>query len=347
MRKSEYEYEAKIKVTTITKLMVFVGISGLILANMPSEKFVAQYAILENILQCVETIASALFSAGLVSVIVEISTIKNLVSDAFVKILEGEFPVDGLSKETLHKIDKRVAATITNMPEGKIDDTVYRYERHLLELVSSKYYAYHNFTYHIIPDEKNNCFLVKVKINYKMVNENMMDNTFDLRMKLYNLQENMTVEECVDLLDVKEVVINNKPVELDNIISAEPVRHETESSTYYDYKVRLFKELSNKKNTIRAEFSYKVPLHDICQAFRVSTPCKELEHKFYIEPDIQTGEEWIIKANAYSTFYHNQSDENSNYKVVQDTDTSLIIRYKDWALVGNGYCVFYQKKSMN
>ncbi len=102
--------------------------------------------------------------------------------------------------------------------------------------------------------------------------------------------------------------------------------------------------MQKPKNQIKAEINYDVPLHDISQSFKISVPCKYIEHKFYINKDIQTGQEWFIQASAFSTFYHKQDEEESNYKVEQNVNDSLIIRYNNWALVGNGYCVFYQKK---
>ena len=129
-----------------------------------------------------------------------------------------------------------------------------------------------------------------------------------------------------------------------SLVSIEPVTHQGES-TYYDSKVIIYKDLKGVRNKIRAEILYDVPLFDICQSFKISAPCKNIEHKFYINKDVQTGQEWMIQANAYSTFYHRQDEEESNYKVEQNVDDSLIIRFKDWALVGNGYCVFYQKKT--
>lgn len=344
MKKEQETYKATISVSTLTKAMVFVGLIGIIGVNLFTEEYLKAHQIFSYVLKIIDVVASALFSAGLVSVIVEISTIKNLVSDAFRKILLGDFPVSGLNEEALKQINRKVASTITSIPDNRIDDTIYRYEQNLLELMVNKYYLYHNFTYHITPDENNNCFHIRVKISYKVINDNLVDNTFDLRMKMYGIKEDMTCEECIKALDIKTLRINDKDISVEDVVSAEPVRHETESSTYYNYKVRLYKELTGKKNTIFAEFSYDVPLHDICQSFRISVPCKGLEHKFYINPDIQTGEDWIIKANAYSTFYHSQSEDNSNYSVEQNTDTSVIIRYKDWALVGNGYCVIYQKR---
>lgn len=338
-------YAATVKVSTITTLMIISGLAMMIIANCLN----SNNAVWTKTLVVVDGMGSTLFSAGLVSVIVEISTIRSLVTDAFEKLLKGNIPFDSLSEESLLNLNKKIASSLSGVSIAKIDNTIYKYEHNLLDLVNGKHYEYHKITYHITPDERNGCIHIKTKINYKMVNnrgygkDNDNDNAFEVRLKLYKLKGDLTVEECLEKLDITEVVINKKKINVTDITSAEPVTHNTES-TYYDYKIRLYKELVEPINTITAEFSYDIPLHDKCQTFKISAPCKTLEHKFYIEPDISTGERWIIRANAFSTFFHRQHEECSNYNVEQNVDTSLIIRYNDWALVGNGYCVVYQKE---
>lgn len=342
-KKYKDEYKAVISVSMLTKMMVVIGLIGLVATNLFDEEYLKAHWIANYATKVIEVVASALFSAGLVSVIVEISTIKKLVSDAFTQILTGDFPLDNLNRFTLLRINKRIASLLTGISEKRIDNTVYRYERYLLDLASGRYYTYHNITYHITPDENNKCFHVKTKVNYKIINNKLEENAFEMRLKLYKTKDEMTYQDYENGINITSVTINGEVVAKTDILSIEPIEHKTES-TYYDYKVRLYKELEGRTNKISAVFSYDVPLHDRCQSFRISVPCKELEHKFYIEDDVNTGEKWIIRANAYSTFFHRQSEENSNYNVEQNVDTSLIIRYKDWALVGNGYCVFYQKK---
>ena len=182
-----------------------------------------------------------------------------------------------------------------------------------------------------------------MKIDYKIINPKLLENHFEVRLKLYEMPNNNNNRNSISNNFSMSLTINKKDIKTKDILSSEPITHSGES-TYYNRKIRIFKKLSGTKNDIKAELNYDVPMHDISQSFRTSSPCKSLEHKFYINKDCQTGEEWIIQANAYSTFYHKQEDDESNYSVEQNVNNSIIIKYTDWVLVGNGYCVFYQKK---
>lgn len=343
-KRNQEEYSATIKVTTITKAMIICGIAGLTISYFISTEYLKSHYILSCVIKIVEVISSSLFSAGLVSVIVEISTIKNLVSDAFNKILTCNFPLDNFNNNSLSSLNKEVASKLTGITTKKLGNTIYRYENKLIQMVNEKYYEYHNMTYHINPDENNKCFKIKMKIECKIVNPRLVDNVFLLGMKLYKPCDSLTMEQCLDELNITKFEINKKNIQVEeNMVNIEEITHETESK-YYDYKIKFIKDLGNViDNKILIEFTYTVPLYDICQSFKLSYPCKNLDHKVYINNDINTGEKWKIKSNAYSTFYHRQDDDESNFKVEQNIDTAVTIRFKDWAFPGNGYCVFYQK----
>lgn len=343
-KRNKDEYDATIKVTTITKSMIIIGLLGLIIPQCIDESFLQNHYILNIIMEIISVISSALFSAGLVSIIVEISTIKNLVSDAFNRILTCNFPLDNFNKNSLMSLNREVASKLTGITEKKIGNTIYRYEANLLNAVNQKYYEYHNMTYHITPDEANNCFSIKMKIECKLINQSLTDNFFELGMKLYKPKDNLTLDQCLDLLNISKFEINKKKIQIDeNMIEIQEITHESESK-YYDYKIKFKKDLGNVvENKIHLEFTYSVPIYDICQSFKLAFPCKNLEHKIYINQDISSKKNWKINANAYSTFYHKQDDEYSNFKVEQNINTSVTIRFKDWAFSGNGYCVFYQE----
>ena len=338
------DYSATIKVTTITKAMILLGILGLIISNFIDTEFLKNHYLLSCIIKFMEVIASTLFSAGLVSVIVEISTIRNLVSDAFNKILTCNFPLDNFNNDSLYSLNKEVASKLTGVTTKKLGNTIYKYENNLIQMVNEKYYDYHNVTYHITPDENSNCFRIKMKIDCKIINPKLTNNIFLLGMKLYKPNDNLTMDQCLDELNITKFVINKKNINVEkDMVTIEEVTHESESK-YYDYKIKLFKDLGNvMDNKIIIEFTYTVPIYDICQSFKLSYPCKNLEHKVYINADINTGEKWKIKSNAYSTFYHKQDDDESNFKVEQNIDTAVTIRFTNWAFPGNGYCVFYQR----
>ncbi len=342
MQKKSDNLELTLKISTITKWMMFGGLLLIVFSKITSS-YLEDVNIIKSILSIIEVIGTTLLSAGLVSVIVEISTIKSLVSNAFKNILCGNFALDGLSMDTLNIIKKNIVVKTLDLKNRDLLNTPYKYEKNLLNCVNEKYYDYHNVTYHITPDSKNNCFHIKTKIDYSIVNKNLIDNNFEVRLKLYKIPDSEKDYRITNNFSAS-VIINDKKIPISDILSIEPVTHNSES-TYYNCKIRIFKELEHTKNKIKAELNYDVPMFDSCQSFKISAPCKNIEHKFYINKDSTTNEEWMIQANAYSTFYHRQDEEGSNYKVEQNVDDSLIIRYTDWALVGNGYCVFYQKKS--
>lgn len=348
----ENNYDATVKVSTITKFMVFLGIIFIISSKIGLSYINKKLLPLVVILQVIDALGTTLFSAGLVSVIVEISTINNIVKKAFERFLKGDFELDGMSQKTLMKLKNDISLKLLNLEKKDLSNSPYKYEQKLLNMVNEKYYKHHNITYHITPDENNKCFHVKAKIDYQIINKNLIDNCFLFKLKVYKFEGNTPEEKRIKhkgkgLGNINNfnctVKINNELINNDEIITVEDVTHITESK-YYDYKITLSKNLQGEKNKIQAEINYDVPIFDICQSFKISSPCKNIEHKFYIERDCATNEEWVISANAYSTFYHRQDEEESNYKVEQNIDQALTIRFQNWALVGNGYCVFYQKK---
>lgn len=338
------EYHVSVGISTLTKILVFVGLLLIALSAVQYGKYEGNIWVIAG-KKLFEITGTTVFSAGLVSVVVEISTISGIVDKAFTKLLNCDFPIESISGENRRKIKRKITAKEAGVPEEAIENSIYRYEKDLLELLNTIYYEYHNITYYITPDCGNHCFHISAKIDFKIVNkyEHNEDNTFRLAMKLFKESPSMTDEECLKNLDFKKLQINNKKVNPKAYIRIAEIEHKSESK-YYDYKVLLEKDLGNAKSSkIVAEYSYNVPMHDASQAFKIGRPCKNIEHKFYIRPDSGTGEKWRIRANAFSAFCHKQGSDDSNYKVEQDTDETLKISYRDWSVVGVGYVVFYQK----
>ncbi len=324
------------KLSTATTWMVIIGLIIICLSKI-FQDFKVEGWFWVLLIDILEPLGTTVLSAGLVSVLVEISTIRNLVAYAFKKILSGNLDLKGLNYKTLDNAKKNIAGNMLNLNNRELANTPYKYEEKLLELVNQKYYKHHNITYHITPDENNFCFHVKAKIDYVIVNKSGKDNIFDMRFKMFSLNPNN-----VDNNFKFTLKINDEDVNKSEVLTVEPIEH-TGESIYYNVKIIIKKALEKTENKIKAEINYDVPIYDICQSFKISNPCKSIEHKFYINKDQGTGDEWMIQANAYSTFYHKQDEDGSNYKVEQNVNDSLIIRYTDWALVGNGYCVFCQK----
>lgn len=338
------EYSFNFKVSTLTKILIWAGLAAIAVSSISYGNY-ENYVGVVAVKKIIEIIGTTAFSAGLVSIVVEISTISGIVDKAFSRLLNGDFPVDKISKENQKKMKMKIVSEDTKIPVDRLKNTIYRYEEELEKLARSVFYEYHNITYYITPDEKQACFHINATVDFKIVNkyDNDDDNKFRLRMKLFKENSNMTEDECISILNFKKLKIGGKDINPAECIHVESIEHKTESR-YYDYKLILEKDLGNTKaNKIVAEYSYNIPIFDTRQSFRIGRPCKNVTHKIFIKPDVSNGEKWTISADVFSAFCCKQDDDNSNFSVEQGTDEMITITYKDWALVGNGYTVMYKK----
>ena len=220
-KNKEDNFNTVIKVSTITKLMTWGGLILIITSKLIQSQFLINVPFWNFLLDISEIIGTTLFSAGLVSVIVEISTIRSLVSHAFKNILSGTFELDGLNQNALVKLKYSIAAKLLDDINKDLANSPYKYEDKLLNSVNEKYYKHHNITYHITPDEKNNCFHIKTKIDYFMVNKNMIDNNFEVRLKLYSFKNQNNFSAFIE--------INKELVATNDILKKEQIAHHGES----------------------------------------------------------------------------------------------------------------------
>lgn len=113
---------------------------------------------------------------------------------------------------------------------------------------------------------------------------------------------------------------------------------------YYDYKIKSNINLEKiKVNVVEIIYEYNVPIFDITQSYKITLPCKKLDHEFRINEDCGTREKWTLSASAFTTFFCNQKEYDSKYKVEQSTDDRVKIIFNDWALPGAGYVVTLNK----
>ena len=138
-----------LKVSTVTKWMSCGGLLLIIISKFASIQF-KNDGCWNIVFEIVEVIGTTLLSAGLVSVIVEISTIKSLVFNAFRNILSGDLILDGLNKNALMKLKYNIVLKLLDNPKKDLNNSPYKYENNLLHSVNEKYYEHHNITYHII-----------------------------------------------------------------------------------------------------------------------------------------------------------------------------------------------------
>lgn len=339
------EYKITMNLSTATVMLICSGLLCIIvvniLLNVISEDFFKKYYATKPILDIFNTIGSTLFSAGIVSVLVEISTIKSLVSDALDNVLQGSFSLDAYSNQVLKKINRQIAAKRGAVNLDKIDNSIYSIEPKLVELLDGLYYSYYNMNYEITPDEERKVFKKYVTLDYEVINEYDKTNKVSYTIRLYNVNESMTDEDRKAAFNVKSFVINQTDLssEVDEYKTVVLIK---EKHSEYPYAIKFERELQHcKKHKIHLEFEYEVPIYDTSQIFRITYPCKAMTHEIYVNNE--KGQSWNIHGAAFVSFYCKENNDHG-FHVTQKHDTNLQIAFNNWCIPGAGYVAYLAKK---
>lgn len=337
--------KVNMNLSTTTIIIIILGILCVLVANILinafPKAFLTKYYATKPILDFVNSIGSTLLSAGIVSILVEISTIKGLVSDALNNVLEGDIPLDSYSNKVLKKINKQIAAKRGDVNVEKINDSIYAVEPKLIDLLDGLYYNYYKMVYEITPDEEKGIFKKDVTLDYEVVNEYEKPNKVSHIIRLYNLDKNMSDEEKKKKFKIKSFIINetdltNEAENYKEIISIK------EKHSEYQYAVKFERELQHCiHHKVHLEFEYAVPLNDTSQVFRLTYPSKTMSHEIYINND--SGNRWNIHGAAFVSFYC-KVNSNHGFHVEQKHGTHLQISFNDWCIPGAGYVAYLVKK---
>lgn len=338
------EFNVTMKLSTVTKWLIIGGLLCIIVVNIMmnviSSDVFDNYPILKPFLDIINTIGGTSFSAGIVSVLVEISTIKNLVSDALDSVLQGNFKLDVYSDQVLRKINKQIAAKRGSVAIDKIDDSIYSVEPKLVELLDGLYYTYYNVSYEITPDEENGVFKKYVTLDYMIVNEHEKPNRVAYSIRLYNVDDSMTDEQKKEAFKVKSFRINKTDLtdEADKYKTVFPIK---EKHSEYQYAIKFERELQNcKQHNIHLELEYDVPIYDTSQIFRLTYPAKSMVHEIYVNN--KKAESWSIHGAAFVSFYCKENNEHG-FHVTQKHDADLQIAFRNWCIPGAGYVAYLSK----
>ncbi len=294
------------------------------------------------------SLGTTLVASAVVSLILEISNLKSFFSGVLGNVLGDDFPLEAYSEENLENFHMRLICHLCNlfynpkMTVEQLKNSLYLYEKTIRENVTSVYYEYHTTKYFFTPDESNGLFKVRAEITYKLINKYSKPNSIRFRLKTYCLDGKDGKEDYKNNFDLQEFSINDKPAPKD-CVKVEDIPKYTNKS-YYDYKIKIEKKLDKEKeNTIKLTYEYRMSMSDISQSYKVTLPCKRLEHEFKIFPDITTNKKWALQAVAFAPFFCKQGGYESNFKVKQATEDALSIKFDTWVFPGAGYVVTLKK----
>lgn len=341
------DIEVKAKLTTVTYIMLICGFLMLVATYIPDQGTKDGYPVLGAFIDASRNIALTLLSAGLISALVEVSTIASVVQGALERLVRGNFPFDKFSNDRLLELSKQIAVKRSEKDDlkvGQIEKTVYCLEPELLNDSVGVYYEYHKDSTIIIPDESKRVFHKWVDLEYKLINRFKEPHTIKFCISLVNNSESITDEDIRKCFKIEKFEIlysdevesdeNNLRKEvieqdLNNLVQIEAI--EKKPHTTYNYLVKLEYPLENVATCVfKLTCSYEVPMSDPIQSFKLNHPCKKFEHNIYVKKD-----NWEIMADAYTAFFF--TDENRGYQVSQKVPTSVSIVFDNWAVTGAGY----------
>lgn len=354
---SSKNFKNKVKVSinigSITKWIIAGGIVCLILGNISLGEWDEKnyVIIIKNILQ---SLGTTLFSAGLVSVVLEISTVTEVVKKALEGIVTGEFPFGNFSKNRLDDLHKQISflrLCENDLSVTDMDNSPYILEPELLALSKGLYYEYHKASFIITPDNSKKVFHKKVDFDYQIINRLGLENSAKFTVSLICPKDNLSIDEVKSYVKIKLFKIEesdrirgnrrNSGKDLTkeamnylNVSEVEPQAH-----SQYKYQIHFEYPLSQKLSTkIRIVYEYQIPQSDITQSYKLNYPSRTLEHEISI-----SGDGWEITGDAFTAFYFPDMYDK-DYTVAQSVPSSIRVDFRDWSVPGAGYIVTFTEK---
>lgn len=326
-------------------ISIIIAVLGLVLLIITSAIDIKDEtgAIKVFLFNITESVGLTLLSAGLVSILMEISTVESVVNKAIRNVFSVDVPLDAYSETHLKKLKDVISSHISKRTPDELKQSVYKLEPHLLNLTSGLYYEYHNIRCTVIPKDKENVFLKKVTMIYKIVNEHDLENKVKIGISLHDYKSNMTDDERLNSVIIKRFEVNKTNLINDPDIfkTVEPLN--SDDSYEYDYRYVFERSLQKcREHEVLLEYEYITTQNDLTQTWKLVHPCKKTEHTICIKDENPNG--WLLKASAFASFYHNSSPLEKKFKVDQAVDNNVKIEFNDWTIPGAGYVVSYVKK---
>lgn len=280
---------------------------------------------------------TTLLVAGVISFLLEISTLNNFFQGLFKNILNDNFPFDAYSRENLINFRNSLSAYLAEADINATElsqKTIYSYEDKLLELSKGLYYEYHKAKYTVYPQEQEGKIRIIASLDYKIINRFGEKNEIRFKTKAFAT----SAEEAKKSFNLQKLIINKQKISTNDLVNVEKIEKQ-EDSNFYDYKVWINKDLGKViSSTVHMEYEYFLPITDRLQNYKITLPCLKMEH------DIRIKNSWELRGSAYTAFYLRQESPDCKFKIEQTAADSISIKFNDWVFPGGGYSIYYDKK---
>lgn len=356
--KESKKLNATVSVTFFTVFLIGIGI--LLFAASFIDLESSKYDILKKLAAPYESVTRNIgltcLSAGLVSVLVEVSTITNVVKSAVIRIVAGDFPFDNFSIERLNELNKQIVVKrceTEKMTVQNLSNSVYALEDELLSASKGLYYDYNKATFIVEHDSKSKVFKKRVEFDYRVINKYSLENKVSINISIIHPSDSLTQDELKEKFHIKKFVLHggdkNNSQDIEEDLSKEANDYvkinsiEGQAHSLYKYEVSFEYPLSKCLwNKVELMYEYEIPDYDIVQSYKLNYPSKVLEHTIIIKPDKSENEYFELAGDAYTAFYFPPTDKE--YQVIQDIPDNIRISFRDWSITGAGYMVTFLKK---
>lgn len=287
-----------------------------------------------------DVLGSTLLSAGLVSLLLEISTIKNCVKDAIRDLISGDFPMASLSEDSIQHIYKNViAARSGEMSYDQIEKSIYCLEPHLFQERKSAYYESHKAKIVVTP--LSNIILKKVTTTTELRNKYEEQCSVDYAWG-FKRQPDSTPDKIKSKLEIKKFIVNGR----DKTETARNKLTLVKSDDIYE-KYPLTLKFSwdvgkSEYTKIEFEYEYSVEIDDAVQSFKLMRPCKLFQHEVHI--DGANVDDWALAPTAFASFNCSGHPLEKHFTTERMTSKACRISFDEWTLPGAGYVISFFKK---
>ena len=344
----------------ITKILIIGGIVIYILSRIfmdvipdvqPADSMVNKVLkyICHVLFDVLKVLAGVAISSGVISLLLEISTMKATVLDVnrslMDNILNADFDLQNYSTDVLDRLHKNIVIckNQNKISLEMLENSIYTVEPYINRLLTGLFHEYHLMTSWITPDEERSVFKKRIQCKYNVINYYELKN--EIVLKLAFLQEKAleTDEEKKKKLEITKFRINNMDLieEVPELLFVENISGKYHS--VYDYWVVFKKNLQESScQHVEINYEYEVPITDLTQSYKIMKPCKNFRHKVYL--DGGDFNRWQISVSGFASLFYSGSELESSFKVTEDTPHCAEVYFDNWILPGAGYVISLNRK---
>lgn len=274
-------------------------------------------------------------SAGSVSILLEIGSIKSYVTQSLQDFFDANLDYKKFSNEALKKFSLNIAMQRAKMYRTDcFNSLLYESEEKIVKNCTEKYILKNHSTTILQIDEQNEIIHKDTSFSYEYCNAKHIE---EIKFSIRILANETNIEDISRNI-FSHVRINGIAMDQKDIQKSIKTKNLCDvRDTEYDYEIFFVKKIeTNDGNySFDLDLSYDIPLRDLTQVYKITSPCKSLNHEFYIAEDSN----WRLNAKAFTAFFCNEEEEHSNFEIVQPRGTRVKIEFNDWCLPGAGYVI--------